>query len=163
MNSLEFCNAVIQVAHPLVRNQLVDYLHNGFLVPVMGPALHKVSHYLSSSLPPSSRFFPPSHSLPFTPSLSLPLVHSLPFGPSLPSLLPHLTRYFPRSLPHLLPSLRSFPLLVPSLTSFPSLPSFPPSLLFVRSLPFVHSLAPSYHSSLAPSPPSLPPWHPPSL
>ncbi|XP_072118546.1 FHF complex subunit HOOK-interacting protein 1B isoform X1 [Mobula birostris] len=43
MNSLEFCNAVIQVAHPLVRNQLVEYVHNGFLVPVMGPALHKSS------------------------------------------------------------------------------------------------------------------------
>uniref|UniRef100_A0A8C8H7U9 FHF complex subunit HOOK-interacting protein 1B n=1 Tax=Oncorhynchus tshawytscha TaxID=74940 RepID=A0A8C8H7U9_ONCTS len=43
MNSLEFCNAVIQVAHPLVRRQLVDYVHNGFLVPVMGPALHKSS------------------------------------------------------------------------------------------------------------------------
>ncbi|KAJ8389697.1 hypothetical protein AAFF_G00114030 [Aldrovandia affinis] len=43
MNSLEFCNAVIQVAHPLLRSQLVDYVHNGFLVPVMGPALHKSS------------------------------------------------------------------------------------------------------------------------
>ncbi|XP_034160352.2 FHF complex subunit HOOK interacting protein 1B [Pangasianodon hypophthalmus] len=43
MNSLEFCNAVVQVAHPLVRYQLIDYLHNGFLVPVMGPALHKSS------------------------------------------------------------------------------------------------------------------------
>ncbi|XP_063162138.1 FHF complex subunit HOOK-interacting protein 1B isoform X2 [Candoia aspera] len=43
MNSLEFCNAVIQVAHPLVQKQLVDYIHNGFLVPVMGPALHKTS------------------------------------------------------------------------------------------------------------------------
>ncbi|XP_029457776.1 FTS and Hook-interacting protein [Rhinatrema bivittatum] len=43
MNSLEFCNAVTQVAHPLVQNQLVDYIHNGFLVPVMGPALHKTS------------------------------------------------------------------------------------------------------------------------
>uniref|UniRef100_A0A8C3K3H8 Family with sequence similarity 160 member A2 n=1 Tax=Calidris pygmaea TaxID=425635 RepID=A0A8C3K3H8_9CHAR len=43
MNSLEFCNAVIQVAHPLVQKQLVDYVHNGFLVPVMGPALHKSS------------------------------------------------------------------------------------------------------------------------
>lgn len=31
-----------QVAHPLVQKQLVDYIHNGFLVPVMGPALHKV-------------------------------------------------------------------------------------------------------------------------
>ncbi|XP_068428342.1 FHF complex subunit HOOK-interacting protein 1B [Clinocottus analis] len=43
MNSLEFCNAVVQVTHPLVRSQLLDYLHNGFLVPVMGPALHKSS------------------------------------------------------------------------------------------------------------------------
>ncbi|XP_056145819.1 FHF complex subunit HOOK-interacting protein 1B [Lampris incognitus] len=43
MNSLEFCNAVVQVAHPLVRSQLLDYLHNGFLVPVMSPALHKSS------------------------------------------------------------------------------------------------------------------------
>uniref|UniRef100_G3UH16 FHF complex subunit HOOK-interacting protein 1B n=1 Tax=Loxodonta africana TaxID=9785 RepID=G3UH16_LOXAF len=43
MSSLEFCNAVIQVAHPLVQKQLVDYIHNGFLVPVMGPALHKTS------------------------------------------------------------------------------------------------------------------------
>lgn len=32
----------LQVAHPLVQKQLVDYIHNGFLVPVMGPALHKV-------------------------------------------------------------------------------------------------------------------------
>ncbi|XP_043917971.1 FHF complex subunit HOOK interacting protein 1A [Protopterus annectens] len=43
MNSLEFCNAVIQVAHPVIRNQLVNYIHNGFLVPVMAPALHKVT------------------------------------------------------------------------------------------------------------------------
>ncbi|XP_017276692.1 FTS and Hook-interacting protein homolog isoform X2 [Kryptolebias marmoratus] len=43
MNSLEFCNAVVQVAHPMVRSQLLGYLHNGFLVPVMGPALHKSS------------------------------------------------------------------------------------------------------------------------
>ncbi|KAM3861817.1 FHF complex subunit HOOK-interacting protein 1B [Diretmus argenteus] len=43
MNSLEFCNAVVQVAHPLIRSQFLDYLHNGFLVPVMGPALHKSS------------------------------------------------------------------------------------------------------------------------
>ncbi|XP_069487372.1 FHF complex subunit HOOK-interacting protein 1A [Ambystoma mexicanum] len=43
MNSLEFCNAVIQVAHPLIRDQLVNYIYNGFLVPVMAPALHKVT------------------------------------------------------------------------------------------------------------------------
>ncbi|XP_057708645.1 FHF complex subunit HOOK-interacting protein 1B isoform X2 [Corythoichthys intestinalis] len=43
MNSLEFCNAVVQVAHPVVRSQLLDYLHNGFLVPVVAPALYKSS------------------------------------------------------------------------------------------------------------------------
>lgn len=43
MNSLEFCNAVIQVAHPLIRHQLVNYIYNGFLVPVLAPALHKVT------------------------------------------------------------------------------------------------------------------------
>ncbi|KAM4807694.1 FHF complex subunit HOOK-interacting protein 1A [Rhinophrynus dorsalis] len=43
MNSLEFCNAVIQIAHPLIRAQLVDYIYNGFLLPVMAPALHKVT------------------------------------------------------------------------------------------------------------------------
>lgn len=42
MNSLEFCNAVVQVAHPMVRSQLLDYLHNGFLVSVVAPALYKV-------------------------------------------------------------------------------------------------------------------------
>ncbi|GCC37298.1 FHF complex subunit HOOK-interacting protein 1A [Chiloscyllium punctatum] len=43
MNSLEFCNAVIQVAHPMIRNQLVNYIYNGFLVPVLAPALHKLT------------------------------------------------------------------------------------------------------------------------
>lgn len=36
----------VQVAHPLVQKQLVDYIHNGFLVPVMGPALHKVTRVM---------------------------------------------------------------------------------------------------------------------
>ncbi|XP_022651038.1 FTS and Hook-interacting protein-like isoform X1 [Varroa destructor] len=39
--SLEFCNAVTQVSHPLVRDQLLDYLLHGFLIPVMGPALYQ--------------------------------------------------------------------------------------------------------------------------
>ncbi|KAJ9590796.1 hypothetical protein L9F63_016182, partial [Diploptera punctata] len=39
MNSLEFCNAVVQVAHPVVKNQMLEFLYQGFLVPVMGPAL----------------------------------------------------------------------------------------------------------------------------
>ncbi|KAM8843478.1 FHF complex subunit HOOK-interacting protein 1A isoform 1-T1 [Synchiropus picturatus] len=43
LNSLEFCNAVIQVANPDIRNQLVSYIYNGFLVPVLAPALHKLT------------------------------------------------------------------------------------------------------------------------
>lgn len=43
LNSLEFCNAVIQVAHPDIREQLVSYIYNGFLVPVLAPALHKLT------------------------------------------------------------------------------------------------------------------------
>lgn len=39
MNSLEFCNAVVQVAHPLIKSQMLEFLYQGFLVPVMGPAL----------------------------------------------------------------------------------------------------------------------------
>lgn len=41
LNSLEFCNAVVQVAHPLVRDQLIKYIYTGFLLPVLGPALHQ--------------------------------------------------------------------------------------------------------------------------
>ncbi|KAK7870166.1 hypothetical protein R5R35_012724 [Gryllus longicercus] len=47
MNSLEFCNAVAQVAHPEVRHQLLDFLTQGFLVPVLGPALLQDSLGLS--------------------------------------------------------------------------------------------------------------------
>ncbi|KAA0722340.1 Protein FAM160A1 [Triplophysa tibetana] len=43
LNSLEFCNAVIQVAHPSIRDQMVGYINNGFLVPVLAPALHKLT------------------------------------------------------------------------------------------------------------------------
>lgn len=42
LNSLEFCNAVVQVAHPLVQAQMLEFLHHGFLVPVVGPALLQV-------------------------------------------------------------------------------------------------------------------------
>ncbi|KTF85533.1 hypothetical protein cypCar_00030835 [Cyprinus carpio] len=31
------------VAHPSIRDQLVGYIHNGFLVPVLAPALHKLT------------------------------------------------------------------------------------------------------------------------
>uniref|UniRef100_A0A2C9JPZ8 Uncharacterized protein n=1 Tax=Biomphalaria glabrata TaxID=6526 RepID=A0A2C9JPZ8_BIOGL len=43
LNSLQFSNAVIQVAHPLVRDQLIHFIYSGFLVPVLAPALHQVS------------------------------------------------------------------------------------------------------------------------
>ncbi|KAJ2954859.1 hypothetical protein O0L34_g3177 [Tuta absoluta] len=39
VDSLEFCNAVAQVAHPSIKRQLLDLLYHGFLVPVLGPAL----------------------------------------------------------------------------------------------------------------------------
>ncbi|KAG7309133.1 hypothetical protein JYU34_005055 [Plutella xylostella] len=39
IDSLEFCNAVAQVAHPSITKHLLDLLYQGFLVPVMGPAL----------------------------------------------------------------------------------------------------------------------------
>lgn len=39
-----------QVAHPDIRDQLVGYIYNGFLVPVLAPALHKVGTLLPSPL-----------------------------------------------------------------------------------------------------------------
>ncbi|XP_058466827.1 FHIP family protein AAEL005291 isoform X3 [Malaya genurostris] len=42
MNSLEFCNAVVQVAHSMIRQQLLDFLYQGFLVPVLGPAVLQI-------------------------------------------------------------------------------------------------------------------------
>ncbi|KAI5609174.1 protein FAM160A1-like, partial [Silurus asotus] len=41
LNSLQFCSTVCKVAHHSVRDQLLGYIYNGFLVPVMAPALHK--------------------------------------------------------------------------------------------------------------------------
>lgn len=42
MNSLEFCNAVAQVAHPMIKQQLHEFLYSGFLIPVIGPSLLQV-------------------------------------------------------------------------------------------------------------------------
>lgn len=39
IDSLEFCNAVAQVAHASIKKHLLDLLYQGFLVPVLGPAL----------------------------------------------------------------------------------------------------------------------------
>ncbi|XP_027000683.2 FHF complex subunit HOOK interacting protein 1A [Tachysurus fulvidraco] len=41
LNSLKFCSSVCKVAHHSVRDQLLGYIYNGFLVPVLAPALHK--------------------------------------------------------------------------------------------------------------------------
>ncbi|XP_018019872.1 FHF complex subunit HOOK interacting protein 1A isoform X2 [Hyalella azteca] len=43
LNALEFCNAVVQVGHSVVRNELVELVYQGFLVLVLGPALHQVN------------------------------------------------------------------------------------------------------------------------
>ncbi|XP_054656330.1 FHF complex subunit HOOK interacting protein 1A-like isoform X2 [Dunckerocampus dactyliophorus] len=43
LHSLGFCSAVTSVAHPSIRSQLLSYIYNGFLVPVLAPALHKLT------------------------------------------------------------------------------------------------------------------------
>ncbi|KAK3547750.1 hypothetical protein QTP86_028808 [Hemibagrus guttatus] len=43
LNSLHFCSTVCKVAHQSVRDQLLGYIYNGFLVPVLAPALHKLT------------------------------------------------------------------------------------------------------------------------
>lgn len=45
VTSLEFSNAVAQVAHPLIRKQLQELLYRGFLIPVLGPALLQIDVY----------------------------------------------------------------------------------------------------------------------
>lgn len=42
LKCLEFCNAVAQISHPIIQVQLLNYIYNGFLVSVIGPALHQV-------------------------------------------------------------------------------------------------------------------------
>jgi len=34
-----------QISDPQVRSQLIRYIYDGFLVPVLGPALHQVGHH----------------------------------------------------------------------------------------------------------------------
>ncbi|KAM3962112.1 LOW QUALITY PROTEIN: FHIP family protein GH13096 [Aphomia sociella] len=48
IDSLEFCNAVAQVAHPTIKKHLLDLLYQGFLVPVLGPALLQTKPGLQS-------------------------------------------------------------------------------------------------------------------
>lgn len=42
MHCFEFCNAVAQIAHEAVQKQLLEYFYQGFLMPVLGPALLQV-------------------------------------------------------------------------------------------------------------------------
>ncbi|XP_055716920.1 FHIP family protein GA25918 isoform X3 [Phlebotomus papatasi] len=42
MSSLEFCNAVVQVAHEVIKHQLLDFMYQGFVVPVLGSTLLQI-------------------------------------------------------------------------------------------------------------------------
>ncbi|CAF3378729.1 unnamed protein product [Rotaria sp. Silwood1] len=44
MNSLQFSNDVIQIAHPTIGYHLLQYIYHGFLVPVLGPSIHQDLH-----------------------------------------------------------------------------------------------------------------------
>ncbi|CAG0892986.1 unnamed protein product [Darwinula stevensoni] len=44
LNSVEFTNAIFQISHPLIQKHLLEFLFHGFLIPVMGPALHLIDH-----------------------------------------------------------------------------------------------------------------------
>ncbi|RTG84189.1 uncharacterized protein DC041_0006436 [Schistosoma bovis] len=41
LHTLHFCNLTIKIAHPHVRDQLLYFIHSGFLIPVLGSALHQ--------------------------------------------------------------------------------------------------------------------------
>lgn len=56
MNSLEFCNAVVQVAHELIKTQLLDFMYAGFIVPVLGPAILQVFAFVVFMLEDEIRF-----------------------------------------------------------------------------------------------------------
>lgn len=39
---LTFLHYYFKVAHNLIKQQLLDYMYNGFIVPVLGPAILQV-------------------------------------------------------------------------------------------------------------------------
>nr|CAH8852676.1 unnamed protein product [Trichobilharzia regenti] len=41
LHTLDFCNLTVKIAHPHVRDQLLHFIHSGFLIPVLGSALHQ--------------------------------------------------------------------------------------------------------------------------
>ncbi|XP_071488542.1 FHF complex subunit HOOK-interacting protein 1B-like isoform X1 [Diadema antillarum] len=71
INSLEFCNAVVQVAHPLISDQLVEFFYKGFLVPVIGPALHQLDREAILLRSNKNRPFPHNDALQGTTDLNL--------------------------------------------------------------------------------------------
>ncbi|NXL40738.1 F16A2 protein, partial [Glaucidium brasilianum] len=154
MNSLEFCNAVSQVAHPLVQQQLVDYVHNGFLVPVMGPALHKVRELPSRTLP--IPILCPSRPLPvpvpcLSPSSACPRPCLLPIPVPVPCPSLSLSPAHPHPLPVPSPA-RPCPCLLPIPVPFPC-----PSLSPACPVPCPSlSLSPA-HPSPRPRPLPVPP------
>ncbi len=64
INSLEFCNNVIQVSHSLIANHLLQYVYFGFLVPVVAPALTQVIIFsLYSNLYFSNKYQPTEYQI----------------------------------------------------------------------------------------------------
>ncbi|GAA49039.1 hypothetical protein CLF_102408 [Clonorchis sinensis] len=41
LHTLDFCNLVMKISHPSVREQLLHFISSGFLIPVLGSALHQ--------------------------------------------------------------------------------------------------------------------------
>ncbi|TGZ63227.1 hypothetical protein CRM22_007048 [Opisthorchis felineus] len=41
LHTLDFCNLVMKISHPSVREQLLHFINSGFLIPVLGSALHQ--------------------------------------------------------------------------------------------------------------------------
>ncbi|CAH8522250.1 unnamed protein product [Dicrocoelium dendriticum] len=41
LHTLDFCNLVVKIAHPNIRDQLLYFISSAFLVPVLGSALHQ--------------------------------------------------------------------------------------------------------------------------
>lgn len=43
MNALEFCNAIAQTAHDLIKIQMMDFMYQGFIIPVLVPTILQAS------------------------------------------------------------------------------------------------------------------------
>ncbi|KAL0272983.1 UNVERIFIED_CONTAM: hypothetical protein PYX00_005771 [Menopon gallinae] len=45
INSFEFCNAIAQVAHPTVKDQLLEFIYQGFLLPTVEELVTATAYY----------------------------------------------------------------------------------------------------------------------